>query len=75
MRIEVEPEVASRLIASFLLQPRVENAVKPGKRNTVLEVAVETRHSLDAPWIEIANTGTLASTRPPPACAKQQPPG
>jgi hypothetical protein len=64
-RIEVAPEAAGRQIASFLLQPLVENAVKHGKRDTVLEVAVEIRHAAGALSIEIANTGTLASTRPP----------
>ena len=63
-RIEVEPGAAGRQIASFLLQPLVENAVKHGRRDNVLEVAVEIRHSAGALSIEIANTGTLASTRP-----------
>jgi GNAT superfamily N-acetyltransferase len=64
-RIEVEPEAAGRQIASFLLQPLVENAVKHGRRDDVLEVAVGIRHAPGALAIEIANTGTLASTRPP----------
>jgi hypothetical protein len=64
-RIEVEPEAAGRRIASFLLQPLVENAVKHGRRDDLLQIAVEIRYALGALWIEIANTGTLASTRPP----------
>jgi two-component system LytT family sensor kinase len=64
-RIEVEPAAAGRQIASFLLQPLVENAVKHGIRGNVIEIAIEIRYSLGALWIEIANTGTLASTRPP----------
>ncbi len=64
-RIEVEPAAAGRHIASFLLQPLVENAVKHGMRGNASEIAVEIRYSLGALWIEIANTGTLASTRPP----------
>lgn len=64
-RIEVEPAAADRRIASFLLQPLVENAVKHGRRDDVLEIAIEIRHALGALWIEIANTGALASTRPP----------
>lgn len=64
-RIEVAPEAAGCRIASFLLQPLVENAVKHGKREPVLEVSVEIRYAAGALWIEIANTGTLASTKPP----------
>lgn len=64
-RIEVEPEAAGRRIASFLLQPLVENAVKHGKRDNVLEVAVEIRHSAGALQIEIANTGALTNAKPP----------
>jgi hypothetical protein len=64
-RIEVEPTAASRRIASFLLQPLVENAVKHGRRDDLLEVTVEIRYALGALWIEIANTGTLTSTRRP----------
>jgi two-component system LytT family sensor kinase len=64
-RIEVEPEAASSRIASFLLQPLVENAVKHGKRDNVLEIAVEIRFAARALSIEIANTGTLTSAKPP----------
>ncbi len=64
-RIEVEPAAAGRRIASFLLQPLVENAVKHGIRGNALEVTVEIRYALGALWIEIANGGTLARTRPP----------
>jgi LytS/YehU family sensor histidine kinase len=64
-RIEVEPKAASRKIASFLLQPLVENAVKHGKRDDGLEIAIEIRYALGALWIEISNTGTLTSTKPP----------
>jgi two-component system LytT family sensor kinase len=64
-RIEVAPEAAGCPIASFLLQPLVENAVKHGKREPVLEVGVEIRYAAGALCVEITNTGTLASTKPP----------
>jgi two-component system LytT family sensor kinase len=64
-RIEVEPEAAGRQIASFLLQPLVENAVKHGKRDNVLEIAVKIRHAAGALSIEIANTGTLTISKRP----------
>jgi hypothetical protein len=64
-RVEVEPTAAGCQIASFLLQPLVENAVKHGKRDTVLEVAVEIRYAAGALRIEIANTGTLTTAKPP----------
>jgi len=64
-RVEVEPTAAGCQIASFLLQPLVENAVKHGKRDNVLEVAVEIRYAAGALRIEIANTGTLTTAKPP----------
>jgi len=64
-RIEVEPLAANCRIASFLLQPLVENAVKHGRRDNILEIAIEIRRAAGVLSIEIANTGTLASNRPP----------
>lgn len=64
-RIDVEPEAASCRIASFLLQPLVENAVKHGRRDDVLQLAVEIRHTDGALRIEIVNTGTLKTAKRP----------
>ena len=64
-RIEVEPEAASLPIASFLLQPLVENAVKHGRRDGILEVTVAIRAGRGGLQIQIANTGALANSRPP----------
>lgn len=58
-RIDTEPAAASRRIASFLLQPLVENACKYGRRETVLDVGVDIRLVGDALHIEIDNTGSL----------------
>ena len=57
--LHTDPEAASRRIASFLLQPLVENAVKHGRRDNGLDVSVDVRRVGDALHIEIANTGTL----------------
>jgi hypothetical protein len=57
--LRVDAEAASRRIASFLLQPLVENAVKHGKRETGLEVSIDIRTVGDALHIEIENTGSL----------------
>jgi LytS/YehU family sensor histidine kinase len=56
--IDVTPEAAQHRIASFLLQPLVENAVKHGRRENGIEIRViraegETLHVL------IENTGAL----------------
>jgi LytS/YehU family sensor histidine kinase len=59
--MRVEPAASSRRIASFLLQPLVENAVKHGRRDSGLELTIDIRTQGDALRVEIANTGTLAS--------------
>jgi two-component system LytT family sensor kinase len=58
-RLQTEPTAASRRIASFLLQPLVENAVKHGRRDNGLDVGIDVRLVGDALHIEIENTGTL----------------
>jgi two-component system, LytTR family, sensor kinase len=58
--IDVMPEAAQRRIASFLLQPLVENAVKHGRRENVLEVRVDIRADGDILYVLIENTGSLA---------------
>lgn len=58
-RLEIEPATASRRIASFLLQPLVENAVKHGRREQGVDLRIDIRSSGDALLIEVENTGTL----------------
>jgi hypothetical protein len=58
-RVHVEHEAGERHIASFLLQPLVENAVKHGRRENGLDVHVDIRAVGDSLHIEIENTGTL----------------
>ncbi len=58
-KLHTDPAAASRRIASFLLQPLVENAVKYGRRENGLDVGVDIRLVGDALYIEIDNTGSL----------------
>ena len=58
--IVVTPEAAQRRIASFLLQPLVENAVKHGRRENGIEVRVDIRAEGESLHVLIANTGALA---------------
>jgi LytS/YehU family sensor histidine kinase len=55
----MDPAAASRRIASFLLQPLVENAVKHGKRENGLDLGIDIRAVGDALRVEIENTGSL----------------
>ena len=71
-RLDVTPEAAQRRIASFLLQPLVENAVKHGRREDGLDLHVDIRLSGDALHVRIENTGTLDATRRP---ARRRRPG
>jgi LytS/YehU family sensor histidine kinase len=57
--IDVTPQAAQRCIASFLLQPLVENAVKHGRRETGVELRVAIRAEGETLHVEIANTGAL----------------
>jgi hypothetical protein len=59
--MQVEPAATPRRIASFLLQPLVENAVKHGRRDHGLELGIDIRIAGDALRIEIENTGTLTT--------------
>lgn len=62
-RLDVMPEAAQRPIASFLLQPLVENAVKHGRRDDGLDLRVDIRLVGDTLHVEIENTGALDATR------------
>jgi two-component system, LytTR family, sensor kinase len=57
--IDVTAEAAQRRIASFLLQPLVENAVKHGRRENGLEVCIGIRAEGETLHVEIENTGAL----------------
>ena len=61
---DLDPQAAPRRIASFLLQPLVENAVKHGRREKTLEVRIAIRAADDALHIEIENTGALGGGAP-----------
>src|SRR6185503_18002714 len=65
-RLSVDPAATSRRIASFLLQPLVENAVKHGRREAGLDLAIYIRAEGDALRIEIANSGSLRGSISPP---------
>jgi two-component system LytT family sensor kinase len=58
--LSVDPAAAQRRIASFLLQPLVENAVQHGRRDEGLQVAITIRAKEQVLQIEIENTGALS---------------
>src|SRR5258708_33452075 len=57
--IHVEHEAGSRLIASFLLQPLVENAVKHGRRENVLDIHIGIHREGEVLHVEIQKTVAL----------------
>ena len=57
--IVVAPEASNLPIVSFLLQPLVENAIKHGNRDDVMDLNIEIMLFGSALKIEIMNTGTL----------------
>jgi two-component system LytT family sensor kinase len=61
-RIHVDHDAGERRIASFLLQPLVENAVKHGRRESGLDVHVDVHTEGDVLNVTIENTGTLEET-------------
>ena len=63
--LQAEPAALQRRIASFLLQPLVENAVKHGMRDNGLEVSVDIRLAGQALHIAIENTGSLKPAAKP----------
>jgi LytS/YehU family sensor histidine kinase len=58
-RLDVAPDVGHRRIASFLLQPLVENAVKHGRRDQGLDLRVDLRAEGETLYVKIENAGTL----------------
>ena len=64
-RLDVAPEAMSHRIASFLLQPLVENAVKHGRREHDLDLRIVIRANGDALHAEVSNAGTLAPANTP----------
>jgi LytS/YehU family sensor histidine kinase len=58
-RVHVDHDAGERSIASFLLQPLVENAVKHGRRENGLDVHIDVRAEGDALHVVIENTGML----------------
>ena len=60
--LSVDPSARSRPIASFLLQPLVENAVKHGRRDPALDLDIALHASDGGLRIVIANSGTLDPT-------------
>lgn len=58
--LEVDPAVSAHRIASLLLQPLVENAVKYGRRGDERHVRIDIGAARDGLRIEIENAGTLA---------------
>jgi hypothetical protein len=64
--LNVDPAAKSRKIASFLLQPLVENAVKHGRRESGLDLAIDIRVEGNGLRIEIENTGSLRGSTSPP---------
>ena len=62
-RVHVDHDAGERSIASFLLQPLVENAVKHGRRENGLDVHVDVRAEGDALHVVIENSGALEEGR------------
>jgi LytS/YehU family sensor histidine kinase len=60
--LHADPAARECRIASFLLQPLVENAVKHGKRDNGLDVGVDVRLVGRTLHIVIENTGSLEPT-------------
>lgn len=57
--IGVTAEAAPRRIASFLLQPLVENSVQHGRRDSVLEVRIDIRAEGETLYVEVENSGAI----------------
>ena len=64
MTLDIDPAAAPRRIASFLLQPLVENAIKHGRRENGLDLGIAIHLAGDELHVEITNTGMLDSAKP-----------
>lgn len=69
--LQAEPAARERRIASFLLQPLVENAVKHGRRDNGLDISVDVRLVGQVLHVVIVNTGSLE----PAAKSRRRRPG
>lgn len=65
VEMTVDPASNARRIASFLLQPLVENAVKHGNREEGLKLRIAVALHGDTLTVEIDNTGTLRAAPAP----------
>jgi two-component system, LytTR family, sensor kinase len=70
--LQLAPAAASRRIASFLLQPLVENAIKHGRHEQGIDLRIAIGATGEALHIRVENKGTLA---PPKATAHRHRPG
>ncbi|MEI7872741.1 MAG: histidine kinase [Alphaproteobacteria bacterium] len=62
--LDMDPAAGPRRIASFLLQPLVENAIKHGQRENGLDLGIAIHLVGDELHVEITNTGMLDSPKP-----------
>ena len=62
-RLDVTPEATRHRIASFLLQPLVENAVKHGRREHGLDLRIDIRADSEALHVEVENSGHARAVR------------
>ncbi len=60
--LDVSEEAKRCRIASFLLQPLVENAVKHGRRDPELDLLVVIRQDGDTLHVDVENSGSLDAT-------------
>jgi LytS/YehU family sensor histidine kinase len=58
-QVHVAPDASARPIVSFLLQPIVENAIKHGNRDNIMDLNVDVIALGSDLKIEVRNTGTL----------------
>jgi LytS/YehU family sensor histidine kinase len=59
LHLDVAPDAATRRLPSLLLQPLVENAIKHGRRDPVLEVSIAIRLAGEALDVLVTNQGAL----------------
>lgn len=57
--VHIDPDASIRPIVSFLLQPVVENAIKHGNRDNIMDLNIDINVLGSALEIEIKNTGRL----------------